>query len=95
MISLILARHGQSYGNLDRAAGPDSDLTELGRQQATRLGAWLAGQGYAFSAIYASPLRRARQTVEIINQHYGLPIAFDVDLRESEAPHGEAMPRRG
>jgi bisphosphoglycerate-dependent phosphoglycerate mutase len=65
MLELVLARHGQSYGNLDLSLGLDTDLTDLGREQATRLGNWLAEQGYAFTALYCSTLRRARQTAEI------------------------------
>ncbi len=94
MIQLVLARHGQSHGNLDRSLGPDTDLTDLGREQAARLGRWLAGQGHAFSTFYCSPLRRARQTAEIVNEHWGLAIAFDADLRETEVPYLDVLPVR-
>jgi broad specificity phosphatase PhoE len=94
MIELILARHGQSFGNLDRSLGPDTDLTDLGREQATRLGNWLAAQGYSFCAIYCSTLRRARQTAGIVNAHFDLEITFDQDLRESEEDHITELPLR-
>jgi broad specificity phosphatase PhoE len=94
MLELILARHGQSRGNLDHSLGPDTGLTDLGREQATRLGRWLAEQGYAFTALYCSPLRRARQTAEIVNGHFGLEIVFDSDLRETEVPYLDVLPRR-
>ena len=94
MTELILARHGQSYGNLDRSLGPDTDLTDLGREQAARLGNWLAEQGCDFGAIYCSTLRRARQTAEIVNTHFGLEIVFDPDLRESEGNHLSELPLR-
>jgi broad specificity phosphatase PhoE len=94
MIELVLARHGQSYTNLDRLFGPDTDLTDLGREQATRLGNWLVEQGYTFTAFYCSTLRRARQTAEIINAHFGLEIVFDPDLREAEQPYLENLPLR-
>ena len=94
MIELVLVRHGQSYGNLDRSLGPDTDLTDLGREQATRLGNWLAEQGYAFTALYSSSLRRARQTAEIVNEHFGLEIVFDPDLRETEVPYLDNLPLR-
>jgi broad specificity phosphatase PhoE len=95
MLELVLARHGQSYGNLDRSLGPDTDLTDLGRQQAGRLGNWLAGKGYRFTALYCSSLRRARQTAEILNAHHGLKIRFDADLRETEVPYLGVLPQRG
>jgi len=94
MIQLVLARHGQSHGNLDHSLGPDTDLTDLGRKQAARLGRWLAGQGHAFSVLYCSPLHRARQTAEIVNEHWGLAIVFDADLRETEVPYLDVLPVR-
>jgi broad specificity phosphatase PhoE len=94
MLEIVLARHGQSHGNLDRSLGPDTDLTDLGRQQATRLADWLTGQGYQFTAIYSSPQRRARQTAEIVNEHFDLPITFDADLRETEVLYLAVLPQR-
>lgn len=94
MLELVLARHGQSHGNVDRSLGPDTDLTELGRQQAQQLGDWLIEQGYRFTALYCSPLHRARQTAEIINAHLGLEPAFDADLRETEVPYLDVLPQR-
>lgn len=94
VLDLVLARHGQSAGNLDRSLGSDTDLTDLGRQQAARLGAWLDGQGYHFSALYASPLRRARQTAEIANARLGLEVVLDADLRETDVPYLECLPER-
>jgi broad specificity phosphatase PhoE len=92
-MDLVLARHGQSEWNVDRSAGPDSPLTELGFQQAERLGAWLAGR-YTFTTLYTSPLLRARQTAEVVNQHLGLSIVFDKDLRESDSRYEHPRPAR-
>jgi broad specificity phosphatase PhoE len=94
MIELVLARHGQSYGNLDRSLGPDTDLTDLGREQAARLGNWLVEQGYSFTALHCSPLRRARQTAEIVDTRFGLEIVFDPDLREADIGHINDLPLR-
>jgi len=94
MLELVLARHGQSYANIDRSLGPNADLTDLGREQATHLGKWLSEQGYAFTALYCSTLPRARQTAEIINAHFGLEITFDPDLRETEVLYLDQLPQR-
>lgn len=94
MLDLVLARHGQSHGNLDRTLGPDTDLTELGRQQATRLAKWLVEKGFRFTALYCSSLRRARQTAKVLNAHFGLEIQFDPDLREAEVPYLDVLPQR-
>jgi broad specificity phosphatase PhoE len=94
MLELVLARHGQSHGNIDRSLGPDTSLTPLGQQQAELLAQWLVAKEYAFAAVYSSPLRRARQTAEIANTHFGLEIIFDPDLRETEIPYLEVLPQR-
>jgi broad specificity phosphatase PhoE len=94
MLEIVLARHGQSHGNLDRSLGPDTGLTPLGRRQAQLLAEWLAAREYAFTALYCSPMRRARQTAEIANAHFGLEILFDPDLRETEVPYLDVLPRR-
>jgi broad specificity phosphatase PhoE len=94
VLDLVLARHGQSAANVDRSLGPDTDLTDLGREQAARLGMWLADQEYRFAAIYCSTLRRARQTAEIVNAHLGLEIIADPDLCEADTPYAAQLPER-
>lgn len=69
-------RHGQSQYNLrglcnDRPTRKVA-LTPLGEQQAEQAGAALLGE--SVSAIYCSPLLRARQTAEIVNRHLHLPL---------------------
>jgi len=91
-MDLILARHGLSEWNVDPNAGPDSPLTEFGCRQAERLGRWLAAR-YTFTAFYASPLRRARRTAEIVNDYLNLPVVYDEDLREEELHYREELPR--
>jgi broad specificity phosphatase PhoE len=61
----------------------ESPLTDVGREQARRLGVWLA-EHQAIGAFYASPLLRARQTAEIVNRFLGMEIAFLGDLCEAE-----------
>jgi broad specificity phosphatase PhoE len=84
---LILIRHGESVGNLEnRLQGhEDYDLTDLGRQQAKRTAALLAGTGLA--AVYSSPLLRAWSTAEIIAARCRSPL---LELRDvSEYHFGE------
>ncbi len=94
MLEFGLARHGQSYANLDRSFAPDTDLTDLGRDQATRLGNWLVEQGHALTALYYSTLRRARYSAEISNEHFRLEVVFDADLCEAERPYQDNKPLR-
>lgn len=78
---LYLVRHAQSQGNTgeDLASG-DADLTDVGREQARRLGERLRSQ--RLDRIYASPLRRTQQTASAIANASGLEVLTKEDLRE-------------
>ena len=58
----------------------DPGLTAPGRQQATRTGRWLSGLGV--SALWTSPMRRARETADCIASVTGLAVQPDARLRE-------------
>jgi probable phosphoglycerate mutase len=80
------ARHGQSGVNVSLTLSHrvvDTDLTELGRQQATELGERLAADPLRVRAVVCSPLRRARQTAAVVAARLGLgePTMCE-DLRE-------------
>ncbi len=81
MASLWLVRHG-SYGLLGKALGGRADhpLDEAGRHEAGRAGAWLAAA--ALGAVLSSPVRRARETAEILARHAGLPVIEAPDFSE-------------
>jgi probable phosphoglycerate mutase len=80
------ARHGQNEANLSRTLSHrvyDADLTDLGRRQAADLAERLATDPRPVTAIVTSPLRRARQTAEVVAARLGLPVAAVLeDLRE-------------
>jgi broad specificity phosphatase PhoE len=79
---LYLVRHAQSQSNTgeDLTTG-DPDLTDVGREQARRLGDRLGRQ--RIDAIYASPLRRCQETAAAIaDVAGGLEILPKADLRE-------------
>lgn len=79
---IYFVRHGRTEWNaIRRMQGQwNSDLDDLGREQARINGGWLAGRG--IEALFASPLDRTRQTAGIINAHLGLPIVHDDRLKE-------------
>lgn len=58
----------------------DPGLTDLGRQQAERTGRWLSG--LEVSALWTSPMRRARETADRIAAVTGLAVQYDDRLRE-------------
>jgi len=78
---LYLVRHAQSQGNTgeDLTTG-DPDLTDVGWEQARRLGERLKSQ--QIDRIYSSPLRRTQQTATAIADASGLEVLPKEDLRE-------------
>ena len=88
---ILIARHGQTFHNA--AAGESyvagDRLSELGWEQARRLGRHLRDRGVR--AMVTSPLDRARETAEGVNEALG--VAIDEDDRLVEiVPPGEAGP---
>ena len=80
--TIVLARHGETGWNRDgRFQGQaDPPLNDRGRAQAAELADRLNGQ--RFAALYSSPLRRARETAEILALRLGLSAAHIEDLQE-------------
>lgn len=67
---VILVRHGESSFNVERRVQGYSDLSTLtaaGREGAHQVGTAL--QEMSFDAVYSSPLRRAKDTAEIVLSH--------------------------
>jgi probable phosphoglycerate mutase len=85
---IYLCRHGQTeFNRQHRLQGQlESDLTPLGRRQAAAVADLLhdlvARDLPAPWRIVASPLRRARDTAQIIGARLGLPVEFDDRLME-------------
>ncbi len=80
---LWLSRHGETVWHAEnRYAGADSDidLTDLGRQQARRLGAWARAQ--QIEVVLSSPVRRARETAGPAAEATGRPLQAWDGLRE-------------
>jgi len=84
---VLWARHGENVANLTRTLSYqvyDRELTDKGREQARSLGESLAGLALgSMTRLFCSPLRRARQTAEIVGQQLGVAILAELeDLRE-------------
>jgi probable phosphoglycerate mutase len=89
----VLVRHGEAAGNRDlRYLGAtDSALTDRGQEQAVLLGAAVAL--LAPTALYSSPLVRARSTAAAITATTGLPLQIEEDLREQHFGGWEMLTR--
>jgi 2,3-bisphosphoglycerate-dependent phosphoglycerate mutase len=94
---LYLIRHAQSYNNAIQHARQrvqDPPLTEIGEQQAVLLAHYLqtaqdtpplsteTAQGFSFTRLYASPMRRTLQTAQPIAHAFNLPIQVWTDIHE-------------
>lgn len=91
MMRMILCRHGQTEDNIQgRIQGQkDVALNERGRVQAGLLSRRLAGE--RFDAIYASPLRRAWETAQMVAEPHGMEILPHDCLKEAAYGVWEGM----
>jgi len=83
MTLIVMVRHGESSGNVNRIISNDYDghpLTSKGSEQATIVGGEL--KGAKVDHIYTSPVLRARETAEIIAESIGCTVVVDERLRE-------------
>lgn len=78
---IYFVRHGKSKSNQEGvlAGWFDTPLVDAGREEARRILSLLPND---FSKIYSSDLSRCKETAEIINQRFNLPITYDSRLRE-------------
>jgi broad specificity phosphatase PhoE len=81
-IPFVFLRHGETDSNVQRivAGSLDVPLTARGREQARAAAEALSRS--TVTAIYASPLQRARHTAEAIAAAVRLPVTLMDDLKE-------------
>ncbi|MDZ4759505.1 MAG: histidine phosphatase family protein [Alphaproteobacteria bacterium] len=89
---LYIVRHGNTFekGDVVRRVGGRSDisLSLSGRSQIQALAGHFAGQGMAFATIRSGPLRRTRETAEIIRTLQSAPPETAIDLFLREIDYG-------
>lgn len=88
-IRLVLARHGQAHCNVRGIIGGPrgcTGLTDLGRHQVRQLVVRLRAEHAAnpIVAAYTTPLRRARESADIIERALAIPVRTMDDLREPD-----------
>jgi broad specificity phosphatase PhoE len=91
--TFLLARHGETDWNRDgRFQGhADPSLNDLGRTQAGELADALDGE--ALDAVYASDLRRAFETAEIVGSRLGISVEHETGLREIDVGSWQGLTR--
>lgn len=84
-MDLILIRHGQSVANEMKLliSNEQDGLSDIGRQQSSRMAEIFKREGYFADLIYCSPWKRAAETANIIFQDRKQDIVFDERLAET------------
>lgn len=80
--TLILTRHCQAAGNLDRTfqGSTDSEITSLGEKQLVALSEEM--KNHNLDVIYTSPLKRARLTAEAMNEYHNVDVVVEDRIQE-------------
>jgi probable phosphoglycerate mutase len=83
--TFVLLRHGATELTREKrfsgSGGSDPELSPAGRLQAERAAAALAARG-TVQAVVTSPMRRCRETAEVVAGRLGLDIRVEEGLRE-------------
>ena len=93
MGQIIFLRHGQAKNNTDRILAGRTEgipLTETGIKQAEHTAEFL--QHMNISAVYSSPIQRAKHTAEIVGKHNSLDVTIDERLIELDMGKFTGMP---
>lgn len=95
-MSVYLLRHGQTDWNKAYLiqGRVDIPLNEAGIAQAKALAKQLREEGVKIDLIFTSPLLRARQTAEIINEALQAPLREDERIAEQYYGEYEGLSRR-
>lgn len=93
MNRLLLVRHGENRANLTKEFSHrlvDYPLTAKGRLQAEQTAAYL--RGYPVTQVFTSPLKRARETAQLIAAGMGASVSVLEPFRELNVGTLEAAP---
>jgi probable phosphoglycerate mutase len=91
--TFLLLRHGETVHTARKlfsgSGGDDPPLTAAGEAEAAAVAAALTGRG--ITAVVTSPMRRARQTADIVAGALGLAVREVDDLREADFGEWEGL----
>lgn len=90
-MEMILVRHGLPIRKVSEDGSPaDPALSDEGRAQAAAAADWLAGE--RIDRLYASPLRRARETAMPLADRLGLEIEIEPRVAEYDRSSDTYIP---
>jgi ribonuclease H / adenosylcobalamin/alpha-ribazole phosphatase len=85
--AFVLLRHGETaltpQKRFSGSGGTDPELSAAGRHQAETAAAALAARG-SIQAVVTSPLRRCRETADVVAERLGLDVRVEEGLREAD-----------
>ncbi len=87
--TLVLVRHGVTDATVGKLfsgglASSNPPLNDEGRAQARATGEWLAPLAGTFDALVSSPVRRTRETADILAEFLDLPVEEEHGIAEME-----------
>lgn len=87
--TIVLVRHGVTAHTTGRRfsgglGGDNPALSEEGRAQAAEVAAWLTELKESIDVVVASPVRRTRETADIVAASLGLPVEEEPGFAEME-----------
>ena len=87
--TLLLVRHGATAHTLDKRfsgglGGTDPGLTDEGRDQVRATADWLSPLAEGIDVVVTSPVRRTRESAEILGARLGREVQVDDGLAEME-----------
>ncbi|MFL6026379.1 MAG: histidine phosphatase family protein [Friedmanniella sp.] len=92
---VVLLRHGDTRLTPERrfsgTGSGDPGLSAAGREQARRAARALVVRSTSLTAVVSSPLRRCRETAEVVAGELQLPVEVENDLREADFGDWEGL----
>jgi probable phosphoglycerate mutase len=94
--TLVLVRHGVTPHTVEKRfsgglASANPGLSEDGRDQVRATAAWLAPLAASVDAVIASPVRRTRESADIVGATLGLPVSEEPGFAEMEFGRWDGM----
>jgi len=81
-MKIILVRHAKAY---ESSEDPQRNLTEEGKKEAQIIRTFIQKTRWQFKEILTSPILRAKQTAQILNQEFKIPIEEKLELKPNSA----------
>ena len=94
--TLVLVRHGVTDSTVGKLfsgglGSSNPPLNDQGLAQARATAEWLAPMADTFDALVSSPVRRTRETAEVLGQAFGLEIEVEDGIAEMEFGSWDGM----